>query len=162
MPTMTERDLLERGYVIVGNRAVKREQAPATPATPVELSPCFQPAIRVEKCDMPPQANKYGAKPTLGPAPWGGAVRYPSQGHAAYARRCAAEKAAGLIVAWATEVSFEIGVGPRGKRRHKVDFAKWTPDGQLELVEVKGFDHGDGKNRRADLEAMGWRVEVVR
>jgi hypothetical protein len=31
----------------------------------------------------------------------------------------------------------------------------------LWLPEYKGFDHADGKQRRADLEAMGFTVEVV-
>lgn len=105
---------------------------------------------------------KYRNKPTLGPAPWGGEIIYPSKLQAAVAREHAIEKTWGIISAWATEVSIPVGKGPRGYRRHRVDFVATLRDGRLRITEAKGHDHRDGLAKRRDLEAMGFQVEVRR
>jgi hypothetical protein len=108
-----------------------------------------------------PKRSKFNNVPTQGAAPWGGTTTYPSAGHARVADRHAQEKAAGLIIGWSIEPRIIIGKGPRGYRSHKVDFIARMADDRLRLTEFKGFDHADGKQRRADLEAMGFVVEVV-
>jgi hypothetical protein len=126
--------------------------------------PDYAPSVEAGKRATPQaskRASKFGNVPTDGAAPWGGMTTYPSVGHARAADRHAQEKAAGLIRAWSLEPSIVIGKGPRGYRRHKVDFIAELADGRLRLTEFKGFDHADGKQRRADLEAMGFVVEVV-
>jgi hypothetical protein len=112
----------------------------------------------------PPSAgrpNKYGARRTLGPAPWGGQVAYASAAEAGVARNHELEKSAGLIRAWAIQVSIPIGLGPRGFRRHVVDFLALLDDGRLRIRECKGYDHGAGRQKRLDLEALNFVVEMV-
>lgn len=143
---------------LIANPALaKRNPGEARRLVP-RFPPDYVPPIQVPE----PKPSKFGNVRTLGPAPWGGQVEYPSAGHARTAERHAQEKALGLIKAWSIEVSFVIGHGPRGYRRHKVDFLAETADGRLRITEHKGYDHADGKQRRADLEAQGFTVEVVR
>lgn len=139
--------VLDRGR----NRAIIEEAAGVRPGTPAMAA-----------VTALPKRGKYNNVPTDGAAPWGGTMTYPSAGHARVADRHAAEKAAGLIKGWSIEVSIVIGQGPRGYRRHKADFIARMADNRLRLTEFKGFDHADGKQRRADLEALGFVVEIVR
>lgn len=150
MPTMTERDLLERGYVIVGNRAVKKAEAPATPV-PAE-----------------PTRNKYRAVRTEGDGPNGTRRTYDSAREARHAARLNARKAAGEIVSWIPQISVPIGVSTEGRDvRYRAD--------ALEIIEVfddgtfrgrfsdpKGIDTPASRAKRAALKAQhGVEVELV-
>jgi hypothetical protein len=144
---------------LIANPALARrnpsEAVRLVPRSPPDYVPSAQPK-------QEPKCAKFGNTPTEGAAPWGGTTTYPSAGHARVADRHAQEKAAGLIRAWSIECQIIIGKGPRGYRKHRVDFIAELADGRLRLTEFKGFDHTDGKQRRADLEAMGFTVEMVR
>jgi hypothetical protein len=89
-------------------------------------------------------------------------IWYASKLEALEALRHDREKKAGQIVAWAVQVSIPIGLGPRGYRRHIVDFFAVLPNGKLRVRETKGIDHAMGRQKRNDLEAMGFEVELVR
>jgi hypothetical protein len=108
-----------------------------------------------------PQASKFGNVRTLGPAPWGGEMTFDSAAEAETARDLDLQKRAGAIMGWLPQVLVPIGAGPRGYRRHKVDFLVVENDGRMRLLERKGHDHADGRQRRNDLAAMGVPVEVV-
>jgi hypothetical protein len=161
----TAQMLAEHGIANTGrNREVLAEAGASVRRVP-RFPPDHAPSVEVSKPATPQaskRASKFGNVRTDGAAPWGGTTTYPSAGHARAADRHAQEKAAGLIRAWSIECSVVIGRGPRGYRRHKVDFIAELADGRLRLTEFKGFDHADGKQRRADLEALGFVVEVAR
>lgn len=106
--------------------------------------------------------SKFKNKPSLGPAPWGGQITYQSMAEAREARRHEREKSAGLLRSWAIQVSIPVAVGARGFKRHVVDFLAVLADGTLRVRETKGFDHARGAEKRRDLEAMGFEVELVR
>jgi hypothetical protein len=158
---------LPEGYVETSPGRAKRvaEAERRVPRFPPDYVPPDKPEPRVftpPKNTASARRGKFNNVPTDGAAPWGGTTTYPSAGHARVADRHAQEKAAGLIIGWSIECRIIIGQGPRGYRRHKVDFIARMADDRLRLTEFKGFDHADGKQRRADLEAMGFVVEVVK
>lgn len=107
------------------------------------------------------RASKFGNVRALGPAPWGGEMTFDSTAEAETARDLDLQKRAGAIMGWLPQVSVPIGAGPRGYRRHKVDFLVVENDGRMRLLERKGHDHADGRQRRNDLAAMGVPVEVA-
>src|SRR5687767_6608663 len=106
--------------------------------------------------------RKFGNKKILGPAPWGGQIEYDSLAEAREAARHAREKTSGQIVAWAVQVSIPVAVGGRGFKRHIVDFVAVLADGSMRIRETKGYDHARGAEKRRDLEALGFEVELVR
>ena len=109
-----------------------------------------------------PPSRKFGNTRTLGPAPWGGQIVYQSAAEAREAYRHEREKNAGQIRAWAIQVSLPVAYGARGYKRHVVDFLAVLQDGSLRIRETKGFDHARGAEKRRDLEALGFEVELVR
>lgn len=145
---------LPLGYTDLGDgRAVRSERL--VPRFPADFVP--PPAA-----PAPPKAGKYKNVRTPGPAPWGGTMDYDSRAEAETAGELALMKRAGTIRGWLPQVSLPIGAGPRGLRRHKVDFIVVENDGRCRLLERKGHDHADGEQRRNDLEALGVPVEVSR
>jgi hypothetical protein len=131
------------------------------PGEAARLVPRFPPDYVPPVPQQEPKPSKFGNVRTLGPAPWGGEMAFDSAAEAATARDLDLQKRAGAIRGWLPQVSLPIGKGPRGYHRHKVDFLVVENDGRMRLLERKGFDHADGKQRRNDLAAMGVPVEVV-
>lgn len=114
-----------------------------------------------------PKRSKYGNVLTVGPAPFGGSMRYLSKREATEARRLRDDLSAGTIAGWATQVSVPVASLDGKLIRHLVDFLVLHLDGRIELREVKGRNASGGREppagrmKRAALEAMLGPVTVV-
>lgn len=94
-------------------------------------------------------ANKFHAQRT---------GRYPSKKHARYADDLWMQMQGGAIKGWIEEVPFRLP----GDVVHRVDFGIIHLDDRLELVEVKGKDLREGKNKRKQVEDLySVKIKVV-
>lgn len=191
MATMTERDLLERGYVIVGNRAVKRDpklsypgrgtggaqsgggsgRECATPTSAAEMATADQQRATREAAPVPVEGrapNKYRAVRTEGDGPNGTRRTYDSAREARHAAKLNARKATGEIVSWIPQVSVPIGVSTEGRdvryRADALEILEVFPDGTFRgrFSDPKGIDTPASRAKRAALKAQhGVEVELV-
>jgi hypothetical protein len=88
-----------------------------------------------------------------------GGYFYPSKHEATVARDLDYRKMAGEIKEWERQYKVEMwacdskGV-PKLKKTHKIDFRVHELDGSFTLIEAKGFETQDYKDRRAWLDAF--------
>jgi hypothetical protein len=102
--------------------------------------------------------NKYGAKRTK----YNGII-YDSKFEASVAMDLDMRKKAGEIVDWERQYKVEMWAydkagNPVLKKTHKVDFRVHLNDGSYELLEAKGTETADYKDRRRWLEKL-WLPE---
>lgn len=147
-----------RNHEVLAEAGASVRRVPRFPAD--AASTVGQPSTVGER-PVDKRASKFGNVRTLGPAPWGGEMAFDSAAEAATARDLDLQKRTGAIRGWLPQVSLPIGTKPGGLRRHRVDFLVVEKDGRMRLLERKGHDHADGKQRRNDLAAMGVPVDVA-
>jgi hypothetical protein len=92
-----------------------------------------------------------------------GGYWYPSQHEATVARDLDFRKMAGEIKGWERQFKVEMwACNSKGERvlrkNHKIDFRAHELDGTFTLIEAKGFETQDYKERRAWLDAL-WLPE---
>jgi hypothetical protein len=88
--------------------------------------------------------HKYNAKET-----WIDNIRFPSKLEARCYEELKLRQAAGEVLWFVMQVPFHLGGGVK----HKVDFLAVLTSGDIELIEAKGQDLGEGKARRRQVEA---------
>lgn len=97
--------------------------------------------------------SKYNAKSSI----YNG-ISYHSKKEAAYAQELDLRKEAGDIKRWERQVAIDLFVHDKKICRYYVDFRVIYPDGQEELVEVKGFETEVWRLKWKLLEAI-WNKE---
>jgi hypothetical protein len=102
--------------------------------------------------------SKYGAKRTE----YNGII-YDSKFEASVAQELDMRKAAGEIADWERQYKVEMWAynkagDPVIKKTHKVDFRVHLKDGSYELLEAKGVETADWRDRRRWLEKL-WLPE---
>lgn len=77
---------------------------------------------------------------------------YHSKKEAAYAAELDLRKKAGDIVRWERQIPIDIRINGKHWRTWIIDFKVTYPDGQIEFVEVKGFQTTEYRMKRDAAE----------
>lgn len=94
--------------------------------------------------------HKFRAKPTTR-----NGVRYDSQLEARYAAKLDLAQKTGELVFYLRQVPFDLNGGVK----YRADFVEFWADGEVRVVDVKGYDTPQSRQKRKQVEAI-YPIEI--
>lgn len=101
-----------------------------------------------------PIRHKYHATPTVNDG-----IRFDSKKEAAYYEKLKLWRSAGEVLFHLRQVPFDLPGGVK----YRADFVIFWADGDVTVVDVKGFDTPQSKQKRKQVEALyPIEIQIVR